>query len=53
MESTGTAGRVQITDATYDLVHGSFACEKRGIIDVKGKGPMQTWNLVAANPVVT
>ena len=41
MESTGTAGSVQITDATHDLVRTSFTCEERGVVDVKGKGPMR------------
>ena len=53
MESTGTAGRVQITDATYELVHDAFICEKRGVIDVKGKGPMQAWHVVEAKTAPT
>ncbi|MEY2423253.1 MAG: adenylate cyclase [Acidimicrobiaceae bacterium] len=47
MESTGIAGAVQITDATYDLVHTGFTCEERGVVDVKGKGQMRTWRVVA------
>ena len=50
MESTGAAGVVQITDATYALVRDSFVCERRGVIDVKGKGPMQAWQVVALKP---
>jgi guanylate cyclase len=47
MESTGIAGSVQITDATYELVRSGFTCEERGLVDVKGKGPMRTWQVVA------
>ena len=45
MESSGEAGRVQIGQGTYDLVKDSFHCSPRGVIDVKGKGTMQTWFL--------
>ncbi len=43
MESHGVAGRIQISEATYDLVSSEFKCEPRGEIDVKGKGSMRTW----------
>jgi class 3 adenylate cyclase len=46
MESTGVAGSVQITDATYDLVRARFACEERGMVEVKGKGQMRTWRVI-------
>src|ERR671931_2644246 len=46
MESHGVPGRVQLTDATYELIHDEFECEPRGTIDVRGKGPMRTWFLV-------
>jgi adenylate cyclase len=46
MESHGTPGAIQITRATYELVKDEFVCEPRGTIDVKGKGPMETWYLV-------
>lgn len=49
MESHGIPGRIQIGEATYDLVRDEFVCEPRGWIDVKGKGPMQTWFLEAVN----
>jgi class 3 adenylate cyclase len=47
MESTGIAGSVQITDATHELVHTAFTCEERGLVDVKGKGRMRTWQVLA------
>jgi guanylate cyclase len=45
MESHGTPGEIQITRATYELLHDEFACRQRGTILVKGKGPMETWYL--------
>jgi adenylate cyclase len=45
MESQGTPGRVQITEATYELLKAEFECEPRGTVAVKGKGDMETWYL--------
>ena len=50
MESTGTPGAVQITEATYVLVRDAYTCEERGLIDVKGKGAMQAWHVLAPKP---
>lgn len=46
MESHGSPGQIQITNATRELIKDDFVCEKRGMIDVKGKGQMETWTLV-------
>jgi adenylate cyclase len=46
MESHGTAGRIQITRATYELVADDFECEPRGTIAVKGKGEIEAWYLI-------
>lgn len=46
METTGTPERIQITSITCDLVTPWFVCEERGIVEVKGKGPMQTCYLI-------
>lgn len=43
MESHGIPGRVHISAATYDLIKQDFTCEPRGVIEVKGKGEMETW----------
>jgi guanylate cyclase len=48
MESQGEPGRIQITQATYELVKDEFACERNGPLIVKGKGEMETWFLVSA-----
>ena len=47
MESHGTAGKIQITRATYELIRDEFVCEQRGRVAIKGKGEMETWYLVA------
>lgn len=49
MESHGEVGRVQITDATYELLGPEFECEPRGVVDIKGKGPMRTWFVARRN----
>jgi guanylate cyclase len=46
MESHGTPGEIQITQATYELLKDEFVCTPRGTILVKGKGEMETWFLV-------
>jgi class 3 adenylate cyclase len=53
MESTGEAGRIQVTGAVESRLRQRFELEPRGRIDVKGKGPMDTYFLVgesAAGP---
>lgn len=46
MEMTGTPGRIQVPAATRALVANAFVWEERGVIDVKGRGPVETWFLV-------
>ncbi len=45
MESHGVAGRVHLTDAARQRLGEAFLLEKRGAIEVKGKGEMHTWFL--------
>lgn len=47
MESTGVPGQIQITAATRELIEDRFVCEPRGPVEVKGKGPMPTFLLLA------
>jgi adenylate cyclase len=47
MESHGEPGKIQITQRLYDLLQDDFICEPRGTIDIKGKGPMETWFLLS------
>jgi adenylate cyclase len=46
MESLGVPGRVQVTEAVMERLSGTFRLEARGLIDVKGKGPMSTYLLI-------
>jgi adenylate cyclase len=46
MESHGVAGRVQVGEAAYELLKDTFDLEPRGVIEVKGRGPMRTWFLI-------
>jgi adenylate cyclase len=49
MESHGLSGRIQVTDATQQRLGQPFVLEKRGVIDVKGKGEIHTWFLNGRN----
>jgi adenylate cyclase len=46
MESQSTPGEIQIMRATYELLKDEFDCRRRGTIEVKGNGRMETWYLV-------
>jgi guanylate cyclase len=50
MESQSTPGEIQITRATHELLKDEFVCRRRGTIEVKGKGEMETWFLVGPQP---
>jgi class 3 adenylate cyclase/CheY-like chemotaxis protein len=45
MESHGVPGAIQVSRATADLLQARFVCEPRGIVEVKGKGPMEVFLL--------
>jgi guanylate cyclase len=45
MEAFGQAGEIQLTESTHDLIADDFICESGGVIDIKGKGPMEVWYL--------
>ena len=49
MESHGTPDTIQITQSTQELVADEFATEPRGLVEVKGKGLVETWTLVGRN----
>ncbi|MDG4668803.1 adenylate/guanylate cyclase domain-containing protein [Mycobacterium sp. 236(2023)] len=46
METTDVEGRIQVPDSVYQRLRHAFEFEERGLVDVKGKGPMHTWYLV-------
>ncbi len=45
MESHGLPGEVQVTRAIMESVTDTVSSRPRGIIDIKGKGPMEVWLL--------
>ena len=45
MESTDEPGKIQVSQDIYERLNCEFLLESRGVIDVKGKGEMQTWFL--------
>jgi class 3 adenylate cyclase len=46
MESQGSPGQIQVTEAVYSVLRDRYHFEKRGAISVKGKGEMTTYWLV-------
>jgi adenylate cyclase len=46
MESHGTPDEIQITRPTWELLDDQFVTELIGLVDVKGKGRVETWRLV-------
>jgi PAS domain S-box-containing protein len=48
MESSGQPGRIQVTAATCDRLKDKYRFEKRGAIQVKGKGEMETYWLLGS-----
>lgn len=47
METTDVEGRIQVPQDVYERLNHAFILEERGEVDIKGKGMMQTWYLVA------
>jgi adenylate cyclase len=43
MESSGEPGKVNISQATYEIVQGKFSFEPRGMIQAKNKGPVNMY----------
>ena len=46
MESTGTAGSIQVSGAAYEKLRGEFRFERRERVLVKGKGEITTYILL-------
>ncbi len=47
MESHGMPDRIQVTRRYYELTRNIFVFERRGVTDIKGKGPMETFFLLS------
>jgi guanylate cyclase len=48
MESHGTPDQIQITRSTLERLDGHFVTEPIGLVDVKGKGAIETWRIVGS-----
>jgi len=46
MESTGVPGCIQVTERTWRRLRDRYRLERRGPVQVKGKGELVTWFLV-------
>ncbi len=46
MESQGFTNKIQVSETTYEHLRDEFLFEKRGEIEVKGKGKMTTYLLI-------
>jgi adenylate cyclase len=52
LESHGLNGRIQISKEVYQRIRGWCPCEPRGVVDVKGKGPMDLYLIGESAAVV-
>jgi hypothetical protein len=41
---------IQITRSTWELLRDDYEAEPRGLVPVKGKGEVETWQLVGRRP---
>jgi class 3 adenylate cyclase len=48
LESHGVPGRVQVSEAVFQRLQDRFAFERRGTIELKGRGPITTYLLNAS-----
>jgi guanylate cyclase len=46
MESHAQPGTIQVTERAYERLRSRYELRRRGIVDVKGKGPMTTYVLL-------
>ena len=45
MESYGVPGKIQVTERVATALDEAYEFERRGTVEIKGKGPMPTWFL--------
>jgi len=46
MEQYGVPNAVQVTETTYQLLKNRFSLERRGLINIKGKGEVEAYLLL-------
>jgi adenylate cyclase len=51
MESSGTAGRIQVTEEIHRRLTLTHTFECRGQVEIKGKGPMTTYFLIGRQSI--
>lgn len=49
MESSGEVSKVNISNATYEMLKNEFQCTPRGLLEVKGKGMVEMFFVDAVN----
>ena len=47
MESHGIPNMIHVSSDTADIIKDKFPLQSRGIVEIKGKGPMETYLLNA------
>jgi len=47
MESHGVGGTIQVSRGTYEAIKDEYICEPRGKLNIKGKGEMEVWWVIA------
>ena len=47
MESSGASNTIQVTEAVYQRLRDKYQFSAKGTVDIKGKGQMDTYNLLA------
>jgi class 3 adenylate cyclase len=45
MEAHGANGAIHVTEATYQRLRDRYTFEERGLVEIKGMGPMRTYFL--------
>jgi class 3 adenylate cyclase len=50
LESQGSPGRTHVSEMVFERLQGRFVFEERGTIELKGRGPMNTYFLGAPTP---
>jgi adenylate cyclase len=50
LESHGAPGRIHVSETVFQRLQGRFTFEPRGAIELKGRGPMQTYFLDGPAP---
>ena len=50
LEASGIEGRIHISAETRALLGDAYSTEPRGLTEIKGKQPMETYLLTGKNP---